>query len=57
MKKRIDKIKASKHEKTGTEELKKSQEILLNESISILLSQESEIEYIDEMLETVGIDG
>ena len=57
VKKRIDKIKASKPEKTGTEELKKSQEILLNESISILLSQESEIEYIDEMLETVGIDG
>ena len=57
VKKRIDKIKASKPEKTGTEELKKSQEIILNEAISILLSQESEIEYIDEMLETVGIDG
>ena len=59
-KKRMAKIKSSKPEKAGeedTDELKKSQQYLVDESIEILLSHESGLVYVDEMLDAVGIDG
>jgi poly(A) polymerase len=55
--KRMKKVKASKPVESGTEELKKSQETLLDESISILLSHEPEMTYVDEMLDVLGVNG
>jgi tRNA nucleotidyltransferase/poly(A) polymerase len=59
-KKRMNKIKSSKPKTAGeedTDELKKSQQYLVDESIEILLSHESGLVYVDEMLDVVGING
>ena len=52
--KRMRRIKADKPEQAGQKTLAKSQSVdLIDHSIDILLSQESEMDYIEEMLELV----
>ena len=52
--KRMRRIKADKPEQAGQKTLVKSQSVdLIDYSIDILLSQESEMDYIEEMLELV----
>ena len=53
--KRMRQIKANKPEKAGQKTLTKSQSVdLIDSSIDLLLSQEPEMDYIEEMIEVVG---